>query len=206
MSSEVAAKGHGIDPADIPPLGPDDVLVGVTREEMENLLRDWHQKVLDYEYFEFYAAQSMWREKCYANERARRLEDILGETAAAVVRGVERDEEARMGCERWRVFRRGTTEEADQLCAEIHEDIGRCSQKLRNPGQAEAFLRTHPDRVFIDEDGDLWCWAADRSAGPADGRPDLVLAIRTPHGGGTRSRDVRMPMTDGWFPPYGLES
>jgi hypothetical protein len=206
MSTELPTPGHGIDLADIPPLGPDDVLVGVTREELEALLRHWHRKVLDYEYFEFIAAQSMWREKYYANERARRLEDILGEAADAVVRDVERDEEARMGRDHWRVFRRGTAEEADQACAEIHADLDRCSQKVRNPGQPVAFLRAHPTRVFLDADGDLWYWKEDRSAAPADGRPDLVLAIRTPHSGGTSSRLVRMPMPDGWSPPYGLGS
>jgi hypothetical protein len=193
-----------IDPADVPPLQPGEVPVGLTREEVGILLRHWHEKVIGYEHFEFIAQQSMWRDKYYANGRARRMEGMLGEADAdAVMDEVERNWRINMGNERWRIFRKGTAEEVDQLRGEDAAEDHRCYQKLADPGPAAAFLREHPDRVYLDDDGDMWFWVLDQRGEPIGNRPELYLTIRTPRSGSLGSA-VKIPMPDGWSPPYGL--
>jgi hypothetical protein len=206
MSNEVGkATNQEIDPADIPPLGPDDILIGINREEMGILLRHWHTEVLETEHSAICTVESMWRELRHANSRASRMEAVLGEDETnSIIEEVERAMRAKCGSARWRVLRHGTVEEKNHLCDEAEQEHYRCSSKLEEPHLALSFLRSHPTRAFIDGDGDLWCWLVDPRLGITSDRPDLALTILSPVGGRAYSRSSRMPMPDGWFPPYGL--
>jgi hypothetical protein len=186
------------------PVQPAEVLVRLTREEVEILLRHCYKAVIKYEQCELLGFPIESCERAETNDRTHRMKEILGDHAAsAVMADVEREMRASMGSEVWRIRYHGKKEETHQLVVETEVEMYRVSDKSCDSGPEVAFLRQHPTRVFIDDDGDLWYLMPDPRANNTADRPDLVLAILSPRGQGTYGHPL-MPMPVGWFKPYGL--
>jgi hypothetical protein len=185
------------------------------KEELRVLAGYWAQVNLNYRYQTYYNPElpgfQGFHRDC-ARVRLHDIKKVLGEDVVREVVGeVEAAMRRQMGDTRWQLFApdcgripRGDTQSLDlgeELRAEWQYAQAK-SQDLPLVQKVLAYLSANPQRVFVDEDGDLWYLAevAEQNGGEGD---VLNLVLRTWRG---QTKELRqtVPKPSDWFPPYGL--
>jgi hypothetical protein len=180
-----------------------------TKEELRELARYWAGVILDYQYGTCsnpMLPRDQWLPWACASMRLDDIRKVIGEDAVREVVGeVEDRMRRRMGDTRWRVFRGDTQGEGLDLGEELNAEMDYAfakSEDLPLVQKALSYLSANPQRVFFDEDGDLWFLAEvdERNAGKRD---VLNLVLLTWRGYRTALWQT-VPKPCDWFPPYRL--